>query len=166
VACGGNGGSEDSSESESECGDLDGPDGTDTGNIPDLLGNWTTVFGTEWFEESCGIADLHQTSETWISGGALEIEGRVPDNLWGTFSGASDETFWGVQSLYGGVVFSGVHDHSGGTLYVSFGGLAFYDVYRTRNVIEGFGYFGVDSNDDGDIDCDARGNFTAYKSGS
>ena len=165
LACGGGDGV-DSSEASSDCGDLDGPDGTDTGNIPDLMGSWTTVFATEWFDESCGISDLDQGTEGWISGGAMRIEGRAPDGLWATFTAEEDEVFWGLESSHGGVVFSGIHGHSGGTMHVAFGGLAYYDIYRDKAVIEGFAYMGMDTNEDGEIDCDARGNFTAYKSGS
>jgi len=165
LSCGG-GDTADSSGTSAECGDLDGPDGTDTGNLPDLLGSWTTVFATEWFEETCGIADLDQGTEGWISGGALHVEGRVPHELWATFTAEEDEVFWGLESSHGGVVFSGIHEHSGGTMHVAFGGLAYFDIYRDKNVIEGLAYMGMDTNDDGEIDCDARGNFTAYKSGS
>ncbi|MFT5684875.1 MAG: hypothetical protein ACI8RZ_005820, partial [Myxococcota bacterium] len=37
-----------------ECGDIDGS-GTDTGDIPNILGNWNTTFGLQIDYENCSI---------------------------------------------------------------------------------------------------------------
>jgi hypothetical protein len=147
------------------CGDPDG-NGTDTGDIPDLWGNWTTSFGNQLYFDDCGIPDLSDTSETWINNAAMHIGGYAPDGFYAYFGSDDDERFQGIVSQYGGVAFSGPHARRDGyTAYVSFGGLAFHDEYRDRDMIEGFCYMGLDLTGDGTIECRARGEFTAYKSG-
>jgi len=148
------------------CGDPDG-DGTDTGDIPDLWGDWTTNFGSQEFIETCGIEDLSPASETWINNAAMQIGGYVPDGLYAFFGDDDEERFYGVVSSHGSVGFSGRHMRRDGyEAHVAFGGLAYHDVYRERDVIEGFGFMGIDLNADGAIECEARGEFTARKSGS
>ena len=149
------------------CGDVDG-DGFDTGNIPNILGSWSSTFGSQVFYENCGVEDLHQTSENWINGAAMDIGGYVPDGLFAYFDGDREEEFVGIINEMGGVVFSGRHQHSAGEMHVVFGGLVYHDEWREppRDVIQGFVYMGLDVTDDGNIDCDARGGWTAIKSGS
>jgi len=145
------------------CGDLDGP-GTDTGNLPGVLGRWTATFGTNNFTESCGLSDFDNQSEDWLNG-AMEIKGRVPDALYAIFDN-EDEQFYGLQAINGGIVISGTHeDEDHGTMWTSLGGLVYQDAYRDRTVIEGFGFIGLDTLGDGEIDCYARGDFEAFKSG-
>ena len=95
----------------------------------------------------------------------MVIGGRVPNNLYATFN-SSDERFFGLESANGGIVFSGVHHDALGTMYASFGGMVYHDVHRQRNYIEGFAFIGVDTNRDGSIDCSARGEWTATRSGA
>jgi hypothetical protein len=145
---------------DAECGDLDGT-GTDTGDLPDVLGSWTVTFGKWYFAESCGLEDAEL--KDWVNG-SMQIKGRAPHGLYAEF-GNSDETFYGLESGHGGVVFSGEHESAlYGTTRASMGGHVYYDVYRDRTVIEGFGFVGIDSTGDGEIDCPARGDFTALKS--
>jgi len=144
-----------------ECGDLDG-DGTDTGDLPDVLGSWTVTFGKWYFTDaSCGLDDSEL--KDWING-SMKIKGRAPDGLYAVF-GNSEERFYGLEASHGGVVFSGQHESAlYGTIRASVGGHTYKDVYRDRIVMEGFGFVGVDSTGDGEIDCPARGDFTALKS--
>ena len=158
-------GAGESTSEEDLCGDLDGS-GEDTGNIPNLLGNWTSDFGASLFESNCGIAEFDAGSEAWIDG-AMEVRGRVPDQLYVVFGDDSGERFFGLVSNNGGVSFSGIHEDSQiGTMYAAFGGLAYYDIYRERNYIDGFAFIGVDTDGDGNIDCSGRGEWTASKSGA
>ena len=66
-------------------GDIDGP-GTDTGNIPDMYGNWTTTFGTRAFCNDCNVANFSLDAMEWINGAAMEVGGRLPDRLEATFT--------------------------------------------------------------------------------
>ena len=146
------------------CGDLDG-EGGDTGNIPNVLGRWTTSFATTWFDESCNLGGLDQSSEAWLTG-ALSIEGYVPDGLASTFSAEEDVVYRGMVSRGGGMVMTGVRDSQFGTMYVSINGLVYEDPYLERDVWKGSVYIGVDLDGDTGIDCDVRGDWTARKSGS
>ena len=149
-------------ECTEQCGDIDG-EGLDTGDIPNILGNWTSSFATEWFDETCELTDLNQTSESWFMG-AMRVGGYAPDGLYAVFDDDS-ERFVGAMNSWGGVMFSGRHMHkSDHEVHLSFGGLLYDDKYRGLTVIEGFAYIGVDLTDDGDIDCDARGTWKATKS--
>lgn len=153
-----------STAEEDLCGDLDG-NGGDTGDIPNILGNWTSDFGASLFESDCGIPDFNSGSDAWLDG-AMEVRGSVPNQLYAVFDD-SGERFFGLVSGNGGVNFSGVHEDSQvGTMHAAFGGLAYYDVYRERTYIEGFVFLGIDTNADGNIDCSARGEWTASKSGA
>ncbi len=153
----------DSTSDTAICGDPDGG-GTDTGNLPGVLGRWTVTFGSNNFTDGCGVEDFSNTSEDWLNG-AMEIRGRVPDGLYAVFDD-EDERFNGLQANNGGIVFSGTHeDERHGTMWTSLGGLVYLDAYRDRTVIEGFGFIGLDTLGDGEIDCYGRGDFEAFKSG-
>lgn len=144
-----------------ECGDVDGPDG----EVPNVLGNWTGDFGKSLFKEYCGIPDL-ASGGTFPIDGAMEVKGRVPDNIYMTIDSMDDETrFFGLITPSGGVTFAGEYTDRNGTWNISFGGMAFYDTYRQRTVIEGFGWVGLE-DDDGNVMCDVRGEWTAMKSGN
>jgi hypothetical protein len=159
------GGQGNDSSDLSVCGDLDG-DGTDTGNLPDIRGDWTSSFGTGIFQEDCGIGGMKQDDMDWINGGALLIEGRVPDRMIATFQGEDGEEFWGVMNDYGGVVFTGIHMHQGYEMHVSFGGQLYESVDLGRTRLEGIAYLGVDSSGDGNLDCHLSGDFVGNKSGT
>lgn len=150
---------------ESTCGDLDGA-GTDTGNLPNILGNWTSTFANQIEWETCGIAGLKPDDMDWINGAAFSIDGTPPAGLYATFTRTEGERFYGIESSHGGVVFSGIHIEQGYEMHVSFGGLLFDNVQTGRVELRGHAYMGVDSLGDGDITCGLQGDFTAYKSGS
>ena len=159
LSCG-DGGADDTGPFDPECGDLDGI-GTDTGDLPNILGDWTVTVGKWYFQESCGLSD--DELKDWING-AMEVKGRVPDSLYALF-GDDEERFYGLESGHGGVVFSGIHTSDEyGELNVSFGGHLYNDVYRDKVVIEGFAFIGIDTTGDGEIDCPARGDFEAFRS--
>ena len=80
TGCGPN---KDTASDTASCSDLDGA-GTDTGNLPGVLGRWTVTFGSNNFTDGCGLADFDNTSENWLNG-AMEIRGRVPDALYAVF---------------------------------------------------------------------------------
>lgn len=147
-----------------ECGDIDGAGG-DTGNVPNILGSWTATMGAKHFEESCGLAGLAKGADTPVHG-AMEIKGRVPDQLYLVFDEDSGERFFGLEAATGGVTFSGLHESSDGNMHVAVGGLVYDDIYRGRTYIEGFAFIGVDIDLDGNIDCSAKGEWTAAKSGA
>ncbi len=165
-ACGLRGDDADTAPLAEECGDLDGVSGTDTGNLPNILGNWTTIFANQLDYENCGITGLKPSDMHWIDGAALEIDGTPPGAMVSEFASVPEERFYGIVSTYGGVVFSGIHYENDYELHVSFGGLLFYNDLLGRDEIKGHAYLGLDSNDDGYLDCGLQGDFTAYKSGS
>lgn len=145
-----------------ECGDVDG-DGTDTGNVPDLAGSWSTSFAQDFYDDSCSASDLSQTSETWIA--AMQVQGSVPSlAMQFGVSGSSDERFYGMVDRNGGVTFAGTHAHPSGTLYTQFGGLVYHDQYLDHDVIDGSAFLGLDADGDGVIDCAAKGSWRAIKS--
>lgn len=149
----------------SACGDADGP-GTDTGNLPDVLGSWTSQFATDFYDDDCTAASLSATSETWI--GALTLTGSAPQALrlaWGPLDNPNGEPFYGVMDPRGGVSFSGTREHPAGTLHAQFGGLVYDDPVRGRVTIRGSAMLGLDADGDGGIDCAARGSWVAFKSG-
>lgn len=154
-----------SSSSDGECGDLDG-DGTDTGNLPNILGNWTSTFANQIDFETCGIAGLKPEDMDWIDGGAFSIDGTPPSGLYAEFTREEGERFYGIESSHGGVVFSGVHYEGEHELHVSFGGLLFSSGLTGGTEIRGHAYMGLDRDDDGSLDCGIQGDFTAFKSGS
>ncbi|MCB9763053.1 MAG: hypothetical protein H6739_24850 [Alphaproteobacteria bacterium] len=164
TSCSGRDEQVDSNDNTDICGDIDG-DGTDTGDVPNLLGNWTSDFGANLFRSDCGLEGFNAGSETFIDG-AMEVRGRIPNQLYVVFGNEEDERFFGLVSNNGGVSFSGIHEDTLGTMYGAFGGLSYYDTYRNRTVMEGFAFIGVDVDGDGTIDCSGRGEWTAYKSGA
>jgi hypothetical protein len=164
LGCSGDGA--DSSVSDStECGDLDGS-GSDTGDLPNILGNWTSTFGNQLDFETCGITGLKPSDMDWIDGSAFSIDGTPPSGLYAEFTRTEGERFYGIESSHGGVVFSGIHTEQGYDMHVSFGGLLFSNELTGRTEVRGHAYMGVDSTGDGVIDCGLQGDFTAFKSGS
>jgi hypothetical protein len=149
----------------SECGDLDGP-GTDSGDLPDIRGDWSSIFGTGIFEQDCDIGGMKQEDMDWINGGSFKVEGRVPDTLLAEFEGEDGEEFWGVMNDRGGIVFTGIHMHEGYAMDVTFGGLLYHSHDLDRERIEGFVWLGVDKSGDGYIDCHLSGDFIGNKSGT
>ncbi|MCB9795490.1 MAG: hypothetical protein H6741_22520 [Alphaproteobacteria bacterium] len=155
----------DTNTADDVCGDIDG-EGTDTGDVPNILGNWTADFGWNMFQSDCGIEGFNAGSDTFLDG-SMEVRGRVPNSLYVVFDAVGDEErFFGLVSNGGGVSFSGVHEDNLGTMHVAFGGLAYFDTYRNRTFIDGFGFIGLDLDSDGTIDCSGRGEWRASKSGA
>lgn len=162
LACTGAPADDTSGASDDVCGDVDGP-GTDTGNLPNVLGGWTSTFATAYFDEGCSIENLNRESEDWI--GAFTLDGRAPDALFLEFTSLPGERYWGVMDPYGGVSFSGQHAHTAGTLYVQFGGMVFHDQNLDRDVIDGSVFMGLDMDGNGEIECPFKASWKAIKSG-
>ncbi len=152
----------DDTSSGSACGDPDGF-GTDTGDIPAVLGNWTSTWAQLYFDDGCSTENLDRDTEGWI--GSLEMDGRAPDALYMRFGTAPDDRFWGAMDLNGGITLSGTHTHTEGTLYAQFGGLVYHDQYLDRDVIDGSGILGLDTDADKAIDCVVKASWKAIKSG-
>lgn len=146
------------------CGDVDG-DGTDTGDVPNVLGTWSASAAATWFEESCGAGGLDTSSLSFIDG-PIEIEGYVPDGLRLIPDGDRDNKLYGMESPHGGLVYTGVRDSAWGTMHVAVSGLAYADPRLDRAVWDGSVFVGVDVDDDGSIDCDVIADFRALKSGT
>ncbi len=161
AACAGS--KDDSTTSAADCGDLDGP-GTDTGNIPNISGFWTSSFASEFYEDgTCAVENLTRDSESWI--GSFEVVGSPTSSFYLVYADRPDEKYWGAMDVNGGISFTGTHDHSAGALYASFGGLTFHDKYQDRDTILGSATFGLDTDADTLIDCTVKGSWNAYKSG-
>ena len=152
-------------DSADECftGDIDGI-GTDTGNIPQLYGSWTTTFASRSFYDECDIEGLGRNEFDWLSGGAMEIGGRV-DDVDVTFSGASEANLKAMMSSYGGVTISGRYTFRGEELHIAMGGLLFENTQLDLTELEGHVYMGIDTNGDGSVDCGIMGDFNAKSSG-
>lgn len=159
TACAGPGG--ETGAEAAECGDPDGF-GTDTGDVPNVLGNWTSSFAQNFYDDDCTAAGFNASSEDWI--GSFELDGRAPDALYMSF-GSTDERYWGAMDQSGGITLAGQHVHAEGTIYAQFGGLVYHDQYQDRDTIDGAGFLGLDVDGDGKIDCRAKGSWKAYKSG-
>jgi hypothetical protein len=145
------------------CGDIDG-DGGDTGDIPNVLGQWTGQFALTMFDENCTGVD--KTDVPYLTG-PFEINGYVPTGLRLDFDSDKDRRLRGALSTTGGVTFAGQFDQSEGLLNFAVGGLLYEDASMGgRSVINGAAYVGVDTNKDGQIDCDMRGDWIGFKSGS
>ncbi len=161
VACTRGDDSGETGDGSAACGDVDGPDG----EVPNILGNWTGDFGKNLFQEYCGLPGLSSGGQFPIDG-AMEVGGRVPDSIYMTIDSLGEENrFWGVVSPSGAVSFSGEYTDNHGLWNIAFGGQARYDAFREKNVIEGFGWGGLEDTD-GNIVCDVRGEWTATKSGN
>lgn len=148
------------------CGDLDG-EGGDTGDLPNLLGGWTTQFGANRYDDgSCSVSGLSAAELGEVLGGVLKIDGRVPDALYATLNN-DDLRYYGLLNTSGGVVFTGTTEKAGHTLYVSFGGLLYRQPQTDRDEMRGFAYIGVDLDGaDTVIDCWLQGDWRATRSGS
>jgi hypothetical protein len=148
----------------SSCGDVDGPGG-DTGDVPDVLGKWTTTFGMNLYDSGlCNVSGLELDDLHWLQG-ALEIDGRTPDMLYIDID--EDTRMWGLLNHLGGIVLTGTKVQQGHTLYISIGGHLYEQPQLDRMEIRGFGYIGVDLDSaDTAIDCWLQGDLIMKKSGS
>lgn len=143
-------------------GDIDGI-GTDTGDLPDLFGNYTTTFGTRSFYDECSVEGISQNELEWINGGAMSIGGRL-DDVDVTLNSAPEADLTAVMSEHGAVTISGHYTYRGHELHVALGGLLYENSQLDRIEIEGHGFLGIDTNDDGSIDCGVMGDFNAKRS--
>jgi hypothetical protein len=139
---------------------------------PNLLGAWTSTFASNYYDSICNVDDFNQSSESWL-GGVMNVDGSAPINLYMYFDIEQEddtEVFYGAVDKNGGVSFSGTHAHLAGTVYAQFGGLAYHDALQDQDVIVGSAFLGMDvaagGEPDGEIDCYARGSWTARKSGN
>jgi hypothetical protein len=145
------------------CGDIDGT-GTDTGDIPNVLGYWSSNFGQTIFDENC---NGFEKSDVSFLTGPIEINGYVPDGLRLDFDSDKDRRLRGIASSTGGMVFAGQLEQAQGMVHISIGGLVYEDSNMGgRDVWAGGVFVGLDADQDGQIDCDMRGDWTAFKSGS
>ena len=122
-------------------GDIDGL-GTDTGNIPQLYGNWTTTFGARSFHDECNIEGLDRSDFDWLNGGAMEIGGRL-DDVEVTFAGAQDADLKATMSSFGGVTISGRYTFRGEELHIAMGGLLFENSQLSITELEGHATWGL-----------------------
>jgi len=143
--------------------DIDGI-GSDTGDLPELFGNYTTTFGTRSFYDECSIEGISRNDLDWINGGAMSIGGRL-DDVDVTLATAPDADLTAVMSEHGSVTISGRYLYRGQELHIALGGLLFENAQLGRIEIEGHGFMGIDTNDDGAIDCGLTGDFNAKRSG-
>ncbi len=151
--------SRDTGSVDDSCGDLDGV-GSDTGDLPSLRGEWSMSFGDDTWWDDCDITDFNQDSESWLSNN-FTISGQVPDRFHATID---SDSYGGLQAPGGGIIFSGTRiDKDLGAVTVSFGGHPYSDAYRDIQVIEGFGFLGIDQDQDGVQDCEVRADFEARK---
>jgi hypothetical protein len=148
---------------EALCGDID-DNGGDTGNVPNILGLWSGQFALNIFDENCNGID--QGALSYLTGPA-DISGYVPDGLRLDFGSNSERRLRGAISTTGGVGFAGQLEQGNGTFNVSIGGLLYQDNNMGgRSILNGAAYVGVDVDNDGQIDCDMRGDWIGFKSGS
>ena len=143
-------------------GDIDGI-GSDTGDLPDLFGNYTTTFGTRSFYDECSVEGISRNELEWINGGAMSIGGRLED-VDVSLGAAPEADLTALMSEHGSVTISGRYTYRGEELHISLGGLLFENTQLDRIEIEGHGFLGMDTNDDGQIDCGLMGDFNAKRS--
>ena len=161
MAC--NGGTTDDTALEALCGDIDGS-GSDTGDIPNVLGLWSAQFALNIFDENCN--GIGKETVTYLTG-PIDISGYVPDGLRLDFNSDSNRRLRGALSTTGGITFAGQIEQANGTFHIAVGGLVYDDnSMGGRSVLNGAAYVGVDTDQDGQIDCDMRGDWIAFKSGT
>lgn len=162
LGCVGGGDDGDSAAIGDDCPESRGlPEGLQT-----PIGSWSGSFAQDFYDDTCSAGGLDQTSEAWIN--SFTLAGNAPEALYIYFDpeiDANTEIFDGVMDPGGGVTFTGVHAHAEGTMYAQFGGLYYYDQYRGRWVIDGSATLGLDVDQDGQVDCAAKGSWTGIKSG-
>ena len=164
VACGGG---EDTGPTEvivSTCGDIDGYDGGDTGNIPNVVGNWTSAFAYSISDDDCGLP-LDPDDAFPFLNSPFEVAGAAPAGLRLEFNDKNIEWLHGIESPTGGIVFSGLGDSNYGDLHIAVSGLLYEDFGLGRPVIEGMIILAIDTDSSGTIDCTVKGDWRAIFSG-
>ena len=158
MACGGG---SDATDGADPCGDPDG-DGGDTGDVPNLLGNWTATIGQVVFDGTCQGTDVSRDTLDFLKQ-PIMLEGS-PTNLRLTFADDSNLVLRGTASPTGAIAASGIITAAGADLHTAVGGMVYYDA-SDRVRWEGGAFVGVDLNADGIFDCDYRFDWAARKSG-
>ena len=164
VACGG---ADDTGPTEiivSTCGDIDGYDGGDTGNIPNVVGNWTSAFAYSITDDDCGLPVQLDDAFPFLNS-PFEVAGAAPAGLRLEFNDKNIDWLHGIESATGGIVFSGTGDSNYGNLHIAVSGLLFEDVDLGRPTIEGMVIIAIDTDKSGTIDCTAKGDWRAIYSG-
>lgn len=163
VACGDVVDSADDGTDTDVCGDPDGA-GTDTGNIPNVLGGWTTTFGVSYWDDNCSVSNFDENTEAGWAGEAFEVKGSLPYSLYAEFQDDPSNRFAVALDERGGYSMTGIHIHSEGTIYAQFGGLVYVGADGRQN-IDGSAFLGLDADGDQVIDCYARASWSPNKSG-
>lgn len=149
----------------STCGDIDGGYGTDTGNVPDVLGNWTSSFAAGIHDDDCGLHSEPYNAFSFLNS-PFEIAGVAPAGLRMELSDDSIGWLHGIESSTGGMVFSGQFDSSYGTAHIAVSGLVYEDAGLGGVAAwEGMVIIGIDTDLSGSIDCTVKGDFRALHSG-
>jgi hypothetical protein len=164
VSCGGG---EETGPTEiivSTCGDIDGYDGGDTGNIPDVVGNWTSAFAYSISDDDCGLP-LDPDDAFPFLNSPFEVAGAAPAGLRLEFNDKSINWLHGIESATGGIVFSGTGDSNYGELHIAVSGLLYEDSDLGRPTIEGMVILAIDTDSSGTIDCTVKGDWRAIYSG-
>lgn len=143
------------------CGDVDEAGG-ETGDVPNIVGQYQGYVAPNFFKENCGLSGLDEGALFFL-GQDLEIEGFAPDGL--ALIAQEDRTkqLRGIISPTGGVNFSGRRPTSWGVMNIAVGGLLYSDSYVDQDFLQGFVYVGLDETNDKVIDCDMWADWRAYK---
>lgn len=148
----------------STCGDIDGYYGGDTGNIPNVVGNWTSAFAYSLSDDDCGLPSEIDDAFPFLNS-PFEVAGVAPAGLRLEFNDESINWLHGVESPTGGIVFSGTGTSNYGDLQLAVSGLLYEDFGLGRPVIEGMVIIAIDTDSSGTIDCTVKGDWRAIFSG-
>ena len=101
--------------------------GTDTGDIPDVLGNWTSSFGDRDLRRGLRHRRIDARHRDWIARRSRS-RAALPSALLEFEASRTASAFWGVMDEHGGVTFTGQPPHQPrAPMDVSFGGLVYHD---------------------------------------
>ncbi len=143
------------------CGDVDA-DGHETGDVPNVLGDYQGSVGVNFYKDNCGLSGLDEGSIGFLNGD-LSIEGFAPDGLDMILRGDRTNQLHGVISPTGGINLVGRRPTAWGVMNLSVGGLLYGDVYIDQDYLQGFVYVGLDLENDRVIDCDIWSDWRAFK---
>ncbi len=143
------------------CGDVDGA-GHETGDVPNILGDWTSSVAFNYFEEDCGLPNLDDHSIGFMNG-TMSVEGFAPDGLVVVFNDDRRGRLRAIMAPTGGLTITGRRDTTWGMLYLAVGGLVFDDVYLKDANAQGMVYAGVDEDGDEIVDCNVWADFRAFR---
>lgn len=160
---GGCAGEDDPTDASVDCGDVDG-NGGDTGDVPPLLGDWTSNYGQAFLDGNCRGEDVPKALLDFLEQPSL-LEGSVPNAVRLTFADNQELTLRGSTGKEGAMAMSGVIPAGGVLLHTAIGGMVYEDA-AGRVRWDGGIFIGADLNDDTIIDCEYRADWKARKSGS